>query len=119
MSDQEKLVVEYVPAPSYVTAYAQNVVSTGPTADGLVQIHFVRDMFRLAPDHVLKTNSKNAVGVDTFQVTQDPTAQPQPTLYREIVASISVPAATLRAIAELLHEMADRAAIPRPNTATN
>ncbi|MHB1284291.1 MAG: hypothetical protein ACYCZI_10550 [Metallibacterium scheffleri] len=113
MTDQAKMmVVEFKPSPSYATGVAQGVVLTGPTSDGFVHVNFVRDIMLLAPETLIPTPTVTPTGKAAFTLARDPSSVAEPKLYREVVATISVPAMALRAIADVLIRVADDAGMP-------
>lgn len=110
----QPVTVQYVTAPTYLSAVAQSVVLTGPTGDGLAHLHFVRDVMVPKEDFQLRTQTKFASGTNGFLLAPDPDRRPEPELRREIVASISVPSQTLHAIAKLLLDSARASDIVDP-----
>lgn len=107
-----KMVVEFKPSPSYLTGVAQGVVVTGPTSDGFVHVNFVRDIMQLVPETLISTSTITATGKPAFTLARDPDSIAEPKLYREVVATISVPAMALRGIVDVLIRVADDAGMP-------
>lgn len=111
MSQEESLLkIEYVKAPHYTTGSAAMVVVAGPTGDGMVHLHFVREVLGLSPVTMKKVTVGPAIGSASTPFRLEPTSQLTTTeLYREVVATITMPAATLRGIALTLVSVAEMA----------
>ena len=102
----QPVTIQYIPAPTYLSAVAQSIVVTGPTGDGLAHLHFVRDVVVPKEDFLRKTQTTFASGTAGYSLSPDPDRRPEPELHHQIVASISVPSQTLYAIAKLLIDLA-------------
>ncbi len=109
MPQEESLLkIEYVKAPHYTTGSAAMVVVAGPTGDGMVHLHFVREVLALRSESMRKVNLESASGSGPAPFRLEPTGQlTTPELYREVVATITMPAATLRGIAQTLVSVAE------------
>ena len=108
MPQEEMLKIEYVKAPHYTTGSAAMVVVAGPTGDGMVHLHFVREVLGLSSVSMTKVAVGPASGLGPAPFRLEPTAQLATSdLYREVVATITMPAATLRGIAQTLVSVAE------------
>ena len=106
--DESLLKIEYVKAPHYTTGSAATVVVAGPTGDGMVHLHFVREVLGLGSESMKKVTVGPASGSAPAPFRLEPTGQlPTSELYREVVATITMPAVMLRGIAQTLVSVAE------------
>ena len=103
------LEIKYVQAPNYTTGHAGIVIAAGPTGDGMVHLHFVREVVGLQSESVMKTvvGSTDGQNAEIFRLSPIEGRPITTDLYREIVATIAMPAASLRNVARTLLNVAD------------
>lgn len=100
--DIKELVLEHTSGPNYCSALATGITIAGPSADGMVHLTFFREVMRPTSETFKMLPAGPPAPADA--VTLERIATQAPRMYREDVATISLPMATVETLRDIINQ---------------